>query len=77
VDTNDQIVAGLSGKAERVAVRSSADYFTDEPEEVELTSWVERKLRRGALILAPSSEPRHPLPNKTPAAPVPLSEEPK
>ena len=73
-DTDEQTMAGLSGTPEKVAQRSPADYFGDQPEEVELTSWVERMIRRGALIVAPSSEPKSSKPLARGDKPVPLTE---
>jgi hypothetical protein len=75
VDTDDQILAGLQGRPAAVAQRSPADYFTDVPEEVELTTWVERMIRSGALLVVPATAPRQQ--RATPAAgdkPVPLSD---
>ena len=72
-DTDEQIAAGLSGNPQAVAQRSPADYFGDQPEEVELTSWVERMIRRGALIVAPATEPKS-KPLARADKPVPLTE---
>lgn len=73
VDGDDAIRAGLHGKAPTTAQRSPADYFTDVPEQVEFTPWIERMVRRGALQAVPASKPMH-ITSAAADKPVPLTE---
>lgn len=52
-DTDDEIKAGLAGGTPSKAILPSADYFTEQPETVEYTPWVEKMIRRGSLELVP------------------------
>jgi hypothetical protein len=69
-DTGEQTAAGIMGQPHRHAeVPAKIDYFTTEPEMVELTPWIQRALCRGNLVLVQA-----PLKPKagSPSTPVPL-----
>ena len=66
-DTDDEIRAGLMGgtPSKMPEVPITSDYFTEEPEEVEYTTWVERMVRRGSLEIVRGGAPVPASPPKT------------
>lgn len=76
-DTDDEIKAGLSGGTPSKLPEAGADYFTEQPEVVEWSAWVEKMIRRGSLELVTSDQPvaaAPPKPSKPePEAVVPLA----
>jgi hypothetical protein len=71
-DTAEETARALGGGGAPSKPRLRSDYFTGEPEEVELTQWVRRMLRRGSLEEVTPANPPKSASKKNPEPPVPL-----